>query len=169
LRRSQIAIKKVDDAETYVVADSQKEPLFLVRDMPGLTTGNIPAIAFTPGFVWPGTKIMATINRDKSSAYELTASGEGTNLDDIKHYQLLLKESKQKRVMRKHVIFNQDVVNGDFSPRVIWIGDIDRDGKPDLLISDAYNCGVVYSLLLSSVKNAKNLLEEAASIEFGCL
>jgi hypothetical protein len=169
LRRSKLGVKKIDNAEEYVIANDTKQPIFLVRDIPGLTARNIPAIVFKRGFIRPGTKITAIIDKNSSSTYELAVSGEGNNLDNVRHYQILLKERKQKRVVREQVIFKQDIVNGDFPPGVDWIGDLDGDGMPDLLISDAYNCGVAYKLLLSSAKKLSTLVGEAAVIEFGCL
>jgi hypothetical protein len=54
---------------------------------------------------------------------------------------------------------------GDTSPLIHWVGDIDGDGKIDLLLSlPDDNCGFDYRLYLSSVAMKGTLLGKAAQL-----
>jgi hypothetical protein len=71
---------------------------------------------------------------------------------------------------RTAMVFSLPLVSNDRPPRILWAGDLDRDGVTDLIVDAPphYNARR-YILFLSSLARGEQIVAEAASLAFvGC-
>jgi hypothetical protein len=152
-----------------VKPESQQQNILLIKPQKSLTLteGKVEGTLFDPGTtVYPDKSKRVKLNE---KIYALVASGKKSAqpveraIDDY-----ALRLTLQKKSQR---LFSQKGFLGyDGPPKVIWAGDLDRDGKLDLILdlSTHYNSSALTLFLSSSAKG--NLLVEpvAEFFRMGC-
>ncbi len=124
-----------------------REALFLVRGVSSLTPGVVRTLDTTRHMLLPGQSFGFSYG---PSSYRLYATGS----DSLRprDYRLHLARSGDGR---RQVLVANNVAPGidgiAWPPRVEWIGDLDRDGRPDFLIDiHMYETPDHWALFLSS-------------------
>ena len=122
-----------------------------------------------PRCLYPGDFIRFNMNNKE---YALMATGtvafdtsNNRMIPYIKNYKVLLVESMYNQpVVQELIYLDQLYTSDEVQPAVFYVGDIDRDGKPDLLydLSTHYNVSNV-TLFLSSKAAAGKLVKQVAS------
>lgn len=98
-----------------------------------------------------------------SEKYLLQSVKEGNG------FRFYLKRVDSKSGAIEEPVFVDDSVDLDFPSSLLWFGDIDGDGKPDVLFSMGYNCGTGYLFELSGAAKPGELLGNAARVDRGCM
>ncbi len=133
--------------------DAPTDPLFLLRGLADAQDGPIDMASHmgfeSEGFLFPGQTVFLQPYARSQPRATLSAYGVAAPSSDrwkIRDYELELSvgESRQTLIAVPRVL-------PDYPVGVVWSGDIDRDGVPDLLL-DAHprEVGEVYHLFLSS-------------------
>jgi hypothetical protein len=158
LIKSKITVSAILDSngmyDTEVLVDQTLRPHFLVKGSGKFTEGFVKTVyrgslLLTPTrecrFFWEGVW------------YNIAASGYQKG-ESIKNYEITLygEDESQRIVLRPNAYV-------DGLPSIMWVGDLDRDNKPDLLIdlSDHYNASEP-TLFLSSYASNKELVQRVA-------
>ncbi|MCL2650135.1 MAG: hypothetical protein FWD60_03790 [Candidatus Azobacteroides sp.] len=177
LKKATIKIGKIyddclEDFTTYV--GSQRNPLILVK---GIIPQNkeISSISVKKRRIWPDEKYSFSFN---GKTYLLRGDGNiiksGTTdmdgglerWDEVKNYKLYLSEQgKPEQLIIAIPTFNDTFV------QILWIGDIDGDGKPDFIIDNSRNYEEKNVLLFLSSKAGEGEIVKIAassSYQFDC-
>lgn len=122
-----------------------------------------------PRCLYPGDYIRFNMNNKE---YALMATGTvafdtagNRMVPYIKNYKVLLVENMYNHpVIQEIISFDQLYASEEVQPSVFYVGDIDRDGKPDLLydLSTHYNVSNI-TLFLSSKATSGKLVKQVAS------
>ena len=156
-----------------VAVDQPVKPLFLVKGVESLNGGLVKTVFSGREFLYPGQTM--TLKFDEKDHYALAAFGEaGTRgvarpFGEIIIYNYEIKISHSPWV-HSQVLASFDAIAMDGRPILLWAGDLDRDGKLDLLmdLTNHYNV-TVYTLFLSSMSKGNNLLQKVAEFRtVGC-
>ncbi len=123
------------------------------------------------GFFYPGqTKTVYTINRlPQRKSYELNAIGTVSEMGrcpDFKDYTLRLSD-KYDKWKSQNLSKDIDFMGECNMVELIWFGDIDFDGSPDLLFSGSSNSRNQYNLFLSSEAEDNEFVKLVARFELG--
>jgi hypothetical protein len=149
-----------------VVPKSKQKNIILIKPQSSvvLNEGKVKGTLFDSGAViYPGQSRVIKLDQN---LYSLVATGvaaleRGSYEPVIKNYslQLFFKQLSQLLFSEK------EKLGHDGSPQVIWAGDLDRDGKLDLLLNltKHYNTSHLV-LMLSSWKKEGQLLETVAEL-----
>ena len=138
----------------------QKGVIFLKpNDSIKLKEGMIEGTSFEVGTtVYPGQSQLLKVG---DNHYSLVAAGEasldpGSSQSVIKNYSLHLFFRQQSQLL----FSEKGNLGHDGRPQIIWAGDLDRDGKLDLLLNltTHYNTTRLV-LFLSSQAKSENLME----------
>ncbi len=149
-------------------------PLFLVRGIPGMKQGPVRTMIAKPRFFYPGERASFQVAKDKGVA--LTAYGNVDRPPDsqpgatrIYAYRLVLTVSPWFEENQQDIV-NLHGLSEDSPPQVIWAGDLDRDGRLDILaeIGNHYNVTDM-ALFLSSAAAGGRLVRLIARFRtVGC-
>jgi hypothetical protein len=131
-----------------VKVPQEAEPVLLVRGISGLKEGRLAPLYYQPRhqYLFPSETLWLLIMEGKhESALSLVALGS-TEENGIRpepyvnNYTLKLYAGSHP-VKKSQVLHTAARVYEEARPTIIWAGDIDRDGKVDLLLnlSDHYN------------------------------
>ncbi len=143
------------------------EPIFLVQSLGMLKSGTVKTLFSEQTILAPGKSLSFTF--DNKAEYYLTAFGEGsidsTGFTSLQNYTVELSRGQLSQVILSYSSTNDAV------PSLLWAGDLDRDGKLDLLVNATPHY-VVYSastLFLSSMAEDGKLLQKVAMfVASGC-
>jgi hypothetical protein len=149
--------------EKYVRTERIGDPVFLIRGMPELQEGPVKTVFY--GFFQPQpTNNGINLRTDMRLQYLLSAGGK-TSAETIEDYELKLSDRQTSQIITKRSSALRESM-----PILLWAGDLDGDGKLDLLIdmTDHYNVRQP-TLFLSSRAKPGQLLEKVASYrKVGC-
>lgn len=178
-----IAVVKIRMEEEYEGGDGRRknvsvqgptEPLFLLKDARKIRKGDITGLL--RGLTWPeafelekqgvidASKMQFSFVKDFSqkfetggNEYELKVT-EAKNKDNKAILALIIEGEGKRQVL--HTTF----ANNGFLGNLYWVGDLDRDGKPDLYMS-LWENEVVHNavLFLSSESEKENLVKKIAN------
>ena len=156
----------VDDNEDQktgkkVSVNLPTSPLFLVKGMNTLKRGGVKTLSSGLEIVLtPGKSLSFRLNKD---VYHLTVLGDGDISSGFQNYKIELSKGQLRQVIVAYSSTNDAV------PRLLWAGDLDRDGQLDLFI-DATNHYVLSApaLFLSSMAEGGHLLEKVAQLMTSC-
>ena len=142
-----------------VETDQPDEPLFLVRGLAELQPGKVETIIHDGEFIFPGH--MKRL-RHSRVYYTLAAVGEGIERRPfevaLSKYKLMLWADRRSQTLVESAVGFDDAL-----PRVIWAGDLDRDGKIDLFMDTALHYQITeYSLFLSSAAKDEEIVGQVA-------
>ncbi len=155
-----------EDKDTEVSTDKKAKPLFLVRGSDKFTPGRVLTSFHGREFLFPAQSKDLSFGGDKY--FSLKAYGEVTDGQTdtwIKKYQLKLFHSGEFQIVVSILFFTMEA-----PPNLIWAGDLDRDGRLDMLIdlSGHYNVSQP-TLFLSSVADGGDLVKKVAQLRLvGC-
>jgi len=178
---SRISIESINDAIVddkdqktgkKVSVDEPSEPLFLVKGLKNLKSGLVKTVFSGKKFLYPAESISFKLGG--KNYYNLTAFGEVKDREGGKPFEIIISNYSIK-ISRSpweysQVLVSFDLLAMDGIPTLLWAGDLDGDGKLDLLmdLTNHYNL-TVYTLFLSSLSEGNNLLKKAAEFRTtGC-
>ncbi len=136
LRAARVRVDSVPDAcsgNFKITAAQPNEPLFLIGGLPGLREGAVDTAYRGSTFLKPGDSLGFSLG---SRSYTLTAAGTVKDIPYAKlfsNYELRLRggapaDSTSALVVRLEFQL-------DNTPLVLWVGDLDRDAKPDIFLA----------------------------------
>jgi hypothetical protein len=135
---------------TEIRADRPGQPLFVVRALPGLRPGPVASYYRGERFLYPGEYVSP--GRVVFQAYGAAEPVTGNVL--FTDYRLILRTPG-----RDQAIVRWPRLADDGLPAVLWSGDLDRDGRPDVFMSlkDHY-ASERWALFLSSTAPPDSLV-----------
>lgn len=148
-----------------VSVDQPAEPVLLIRGLESLQDGRVKTVFSGKKFLYPGESV--SLKFDEGDYYGLAAFGLAADRGVARPFDMVIYNYK---IMISHipwtksqVVASFDIVALDGTPTLLWAGDLDRDGKLDLLmdLTDHYNVSA-YTLFLSSMAEEGALLRKVA-------
>jgi hypothetical protein len=135
--------------DTEVTLDCSCPSLFLVYGVPELKPGPINTIFDGSKYIEPSQSIILQLAKDQESTYTLSASGS-KNGEEVKNYQLKLRSNKRTQLILNRASIYEHIY-------LLWAGDLDGDGKLDLLLDlhDHYNVSEPTLFLSSKAEKGK--------------
>ena len=163
--------KKVDTS-------SNDECVFLIQNLYQPKAGTVPTIAVDMDFLYPGEyKFLGGMKDDDpiKTPRMLAAFGTG-KLGElgmvVTDYKLSLFDTLYRETKKEQVLVEFPQVGNDHQPNVLWAGDVDRDGKADLLVdfgTDYNTSNIILYLSTFAYKPDGELVGQAASLMLtGC-
>ena len=157
----------------YATLDS-REPLVFVRGLKNPQAGPVETVFSGRRFLHPGEELWARelgkIGLFGAGTVECVQE-DGQVFPKITDYSVNIWRCFPRRVLRTQELLHLDRASSRWedSPRVLWVGDLDRDGKMDLLMNlDPYP-GNLFALFLSSEAREGDILREVARFKaLGC-
>jgi len=148
-----------EHSHSVVSTDRREEALFLVREIPQLKEGPVKTSYHGRQFVQPGQEFYFTLFGKRP--YALVASGQKDG-EGIRDYQVTIFHDQ-----KKHLLFSLKAIHLEvIYPTILWIGDIDRDSKPDMYVELH---SLRHALFLSSFAKEGEFLREVAIFQrMGC-
>lgn len=151
---------------TRISVPGEATPLLLVRGVPSMRVGPVQGAFRGELFLYPGQS--RSIQSGNDVWYTLQAFGSAVPRNQealVTDYTLSLRQGA--RVQR---LASFPRIDSDGLPQVLWAGDLDRDGKLDVLADlRRHYAGHRYALFLSSAAAADSLVREVAHLDVpGC-
>lgn len=142
---------------SQISVSGKDTPLFIIRGLSALKQGEVLAAS-------PESKQDLSLGESlkiqwKERQYDLMNSGIQSN-GQMMDYKIVLAQGKQSQVL----FLQKQVYEGDVGLKLIWAGDLDRDGLLDLVLdiqTDVNQANLI--LFLSSKAAPHDLLLRAAS------
>lgn len=143
-------------------------PTFLVRRLLGLKVGEVSCAKVSPSskevsLKQPLSLVLA------STKYSIKMTNTPKPGSEYSEYRLTLSNGKMDQILdgAKEARFPEDM---QFSLNLIWAGDLDHDGKLDLLINTSFgdNCSQPTLFLSSGAARGKLVRKFATFTSFGC-
>lgn len=152
-----------------------KNKAILLLENSGLKEGEVNSVKLTKTMIWPKEKLSFTFENQQ---YTLRAKGKVLSSEQVEterglelfqrveQYELFLSsDSKNETLVIEQESFNDTFIE------LLFVGDLDRDGKPDILLranKDYEEERVI--LYLSSKAKGTQLLKKASEIavQFDC-
>lgn len=173
LKQTSVAITKCHDAiidETpkelsgkKVTVSTKDAPLFLVEGVGALKAGKVITSAINlREHLQTGTKLKLNVGAKFST---MSVSGDVKEKEYRTNYTIVLESNGVKQTILKH---NQ--IGADTAPSLVWAGDLDGDGKLDLVMdtTDDYNVRDLTLFLSSKAKPGKLVEKVANQFSTGC-
>jgi hypothetical protein len=89
-----------------------------------------------------------------------------TNGTKVENYSINIhEENKEQRVEQRILELREGLLNHEQTPSIRWVGDIDRDGKPDILLDACPYPGSLLMLFLSSEAEEGEIVHKVAEIQ----
>ncbi len=153
-----------------VKVPQEAKPILLVRGIGELKEGRIWAVntESLPRMLYPGQiEVIRLDDHPNRNTLYLAALGEVRDEADCRevgifNYQIkIFNDSDQNR--KRQVVLTIPELQADATPRLVWAGDLDRDGKLDLLFDATYHYNVsLLVLYLSSAAKEGELVGRVA-------
>ena len=170
-----ISDDKKDDTSTYsgwkVTVSDESNPIFLFRNVNGIEIGPVKTYFYGHHLVTPESPVL--LGSYDNPLYSLRAEGERTNNRyvgyQLGNYSLYLYMIHDRNFIRTDLVSNR-INDHENAIEVIWIGDIDSDGVPDILLDTGNHYNVTeYSLYLSTCAEEGELVKFVAKFRnVGC-
>ena len=159
LKSTRVHIEASDEPDARkAVVDSRDTPLFLVRGLRNAQPGPLSTAQILgsedPG---PGQRVTLAFRGTQSALFLRTKPGE----EEV--YALVLESGTRRQVLYESYGWSEGRI------QLIWAGDLDRDGRLDLLVDYAeHDAGSAPTLFLSSQAKPGELVGEAADFPQYC-
>ena len=177
LRQTKITIEIVhdgivdgEDEKTgkIVTTDQDDEPVFLVKGIPNLENKLIDTAFYGSEFIYPGQSKWLGFE----GGYALHGLGNASEHESsfseiiVDNYRIRMNHQHQTQM----IATVQRFASTDATPNLIWAGDLDGDGKLDLLMDLTWHYNVkLPALFLSSQAEDGDLLKKVAELlQTGC-
>lgn len=149
--------KDSEQHEDQVTVESVPRVIFAVRCIPNLRAGRMQTTRVVNESLDPKRPLRVSLG---SRRYELQLQSAREDLSDA---EVILTDGH-----RTQVLYSADGFADDPHFYINWAGDLDRDGKLDLVVTLSRKYSVLpYRLLLSSKASQAHLVGEAAVFETG--
>jgi hypothetical protein len=149
--------KDFPDDDENVTVQAKPEVTFAVRCIPQLKAGPIQTAATAGGSLQHDGPFLFTFGSGQYGIYLQSAR------EDSADAQVILTDGQ-----RRQVLYSADGFVDDPHFDIVWAGDLDRDGRLDLIVNlhRKYSWHP-YRLLLSSLASKEQLVGDAALFETG--
>jgi hypothetical protein len=155
-----------------VLVDQPKEPLFLIKGLENLKSGPVNTVFSGAKFLHPAESM--TLKLGENGYYTLVGFGKAVDRGVARPFDIAIRNYKieisRYPWVHTQVIASFNIIAMDGLPTLLWAGDLDRDGKLDLVmdLTDHYNVSE-YVLFLSSMSEGNNILRKVATFRtVGC-
>jgi hypothetical protein len=144
--------------DKFVQVNRPFETVFLVRGIADLREGSVKTVFSGHQFVKPNQFISLQLSNDLRHSYQLYAEGK-EDKETIDNYKIILYSDQ-----RRQTILSRSPTYLEGTPCLLWAGDLDRDGRLDLLmdLTNHYNVSEP-TLFLSSMAAPNELVKKVAS------
>jgi hypothetical protein len=171
LAATKIRVEQVPDAcggsATKVSAHTAAQPYLLLKGLDRLKTGPVDTAFAGMEFLYPGQSLSIKLSEPERWYYLRALGTAGARGGEILYTDYRLELSDSGRIdAAGHTIFLIKGLTLDNTPKLRWAGDLDRDGRLDLLLQipiGGYSSRLV--LLLSSPASRPQLVKEVASFD----
>lgn len=136
-----------EPTDVLISTPDPEMPLVIVRGSKPFRAGSLKASTWPKdglSFLYPGEQRNVTISATAADApYHVCALGlaqlpAGDSSIQFKNYDLWLTKGGSKDGQRQALVSNAEFdVFG--TPYIIWTGDLDQDGRPDLIINKSFS------------------------------
>ncbi|MCB0515666.1 MAG: SH3 domain-containing protein [Chitinophagales bacterium] len=121
--------------------------------------------------IFPGQKYDIFYSKKTQETYSLNATGMVEEdfigyCNTIKNYKLRFSAEKNREYRHQNLLAELDFL-GECYPELYFVGDIDADEIPDIILQASSSSQSHYSLFLSSYGSEQKLLEKVATSDFG--
>ncbi|MDD4053172.1 MAG: hypothetical protein PHR28_14905 [candidate division Zixibacteria bacterium] len=157
-----------DSTGKRVAIDRPGEPLVLITGVERLETGPVTTLYYGDQFVNLGQEF--SILPEGRYCYSLSAVGEARLRDGLGEMLLHRYALIFRHVDTTQILIEYPILALDGLPTLLWAGDLDRDGRLDLImnLTNHYNVDL-YALFLSSKADPGNLVKKVAEFRIvGC-
>ncbi|MFL5403665.1 MAG: hypothetical protein ACJ8BF_12680 [Gemmatimonadales bacterium] len=170
LAPTKIKVERVPDAcagtATRISADMAEEPYLLVRGHDSFGLGLIDTALAGNEFLYPGQSISVRFGKPEHWYYMLALGSASARPGDIlfTDYRLELRDSEHPGSGQVFLKFDRLALEN--IPNLQWAGDLDRDGRLDLLFRVPIGGhSKRYVLFLSSAASRPKLVKVVASFD----
>lgn len=128
-----------------VKVPQEAKPVLLVRGVKGLKEGRLDAVSTEslPRMLYPGQAGTITLDGERKGSYlGLIALGEARGESEYREVGLYNYQIKIYRDGKSQVLETIPELKEEADPRLVWAGDLDRDGKLDLLFDATHHYNV---------------------------
>jgi hypothetical protein len=155
--------KKDDIYDTHVTLDTCPFPsLFLIYGVPELTPGSINTVFNGRTYLEPFQSMILELAPGQESTYSLSASGTNKG-EETRDYQIRLSCNQKSQLILNRASLSEHIY-------ILWAGDLDRDGRLDLLLDvhDHYNVSEPTLFLSSKAKKDEMVKRFISYRRAGC-
>lgn len=145
------------------------QSIFLVKDIPNVSAGKCIAVLSHERELWKKPPVKLSLGKRHYTIEVKLKIGTAKQGDTYTpaHCDLVVSEGSSKEtILSKDCVSELQSVE---APRILWAGDLDADGKLDLLIDGATETNVSSVMLYtSSARKGKLLTKVAEFTTYGC-
>jgi hypothetical protein len=170
LAPTRIRVERVPDAcggsATRVSAESAAQPYLLLKGLDHLKTGPVDTAFAGMEFFYPGQSLSIKLGKPEKWYHVRALGTAGARRGEIFFTDYRLELHHSERLDAGQPIIQLKAMTLDNTPQLRWAGDLDRDGRLDLLLEvpiGGYSSRLV--LLLSSRAAPPQLVKEVASFD----
>jgi hypothetical protein len=150
---------------THIAAEGIDDGFFLIGGAKSLSEGPVTTTVSSPQFLYPG-QTLGVLPGYMLEVYGTATWTEGGGMSTLfLNYSFWIRHQD-----RRQLLLTRSRQSDSHPPRVVWAGDLDRDGVPDLILDmpDGDVGGHLF-LFLSSMATSDQLVSPVASHSFpGC-
>ncbi len=147
----------------HILIDQEKAPLFMVRGLSRFSAGPVKT-ASRYRRLMPGEAFHAYHFRPHYDVVFALGNVVGPRHPIVKDYTINVREQLRSDGLVQEVIRIPETSVEEEFPVVVWIGDLDRDGRMDLLIDAQPYPGGPLILFLSSLAEEGEIVGKAAEL-----
>ncbi len=165
LRQTKVSVQPAPDSPlggaTRVRTDSGPPAMLLLRG-PGLHVGRIDTAFSGYRFLYPGEMISFRLAATWYSVRAYGRAFQRAGETAFENYELVLRLEAGAHSIAQ-TIYRDALLTDENPPRLLWVGDLNRDGRPDLYFSlPAGGYSKRYTLMFSLGPGGSQLVREVA-------
>jgi hypothetical protein len=181
LRKTAVTVERVEDpivdgsgekSGKEVAAEGDDTPLFLFQGIAELVEGGVLNAYSGQHFVEPDESFVLRLGSISNHERQYWLKAKGKKVDDysLTDYSLTLVQHQADGSQKTQVLAQFDTESNEAHPHLLWAGDLDRDGKLDLIANLTWHYNVSHLVLfLSSHAKPGALVGVAAElVTSGC-
>jgi hypothetical protein len=170
LAATKIRVEQVPDAcggsATKVSAETATQPYLLLKGLDHLRTGSVDTAFAGQEFFYPGQSLSIKLGAPENWYHVRALGTAGARRGEIFFTDYRLELHHSERLDAGQAIVQLKAMTLDNTPKLQWAGDLDRDGRLDLLLQipiGGYSSRLI--LLLSSRASRGELVKEVAGFD----